>query len=151
MFQTLPIWHDNCADELRAAGPSVMLVAVFLKYNANAIGFFPLKFEVVSRATGLHSHEIKAMLPLLEQIGFLRYHQDSQMAWIVEHATTTLGQLRANNQKMITQANTEFAAISKTCPMRDDFLWQYESMLRLNVREDGNADQPTVSIEQMKT
>jgi hypothetical protein len=140
MSEPLPIWHDNCADDLRAAGPAFMLVAVFLKYTANAIGFFPLKFEVVSFATGLHSQEIKAMLPQLEHIGFLRYHQDSQMVWIVEHATMSLGQLRANNQKMITQANTEFAAVPTTCPMRDDFLWQYESMLRLNVPEDCNAE-----------
>jgi hypothetical protein len=141
MAESLPIWHDNCADDLRAAGPACMLVAVFLKYTANAIGFFPLKFEVVSHATGLHSQEIKAMLPILEKIGFLRYDQESQMVWIVEHATFSLGHLRANNKKMITQANTEFAAIPKTCPMRADFLWQHEFLLRLDVPEDGNAEQ----------
>lgn len=140
MSQTMPIWHDSCADDLRAAGPSVMLVAVFLKHTANAIGFFPLRCENVSRATGLHSQEIKAMLPMLEQIGFLRYHQDTQMVWIVGHATLSLGHLRANNKKMITQANTEFAAIPKTCPMRADFLWEHEIMLRLEVPEDSSAE-----------
>jgi hypothetical protein len=141
MFEPLAIWHDNCADDLRAAGPAVMLVAIFLKYTANAIGFFPLKFDEVSRATGLHLQEIKAVMPMLEHIGFLRYHQDSQMVWIVEHATFSLGHLRANNRKMITQVNTEFAAVPKTCPLRADFLWQHESLLRLDVPEEGNAEQ----------
>ena len=141
----IPIHSDFCADDLRIAGPAAMLVASFLKHQANSIGFFPLNFDDVTRALGMPVAEIKALMPVLEKIGFLRYHAESEMVWVINHAAWCLGHLRATNKKMIVQANAEFAAIPKTCPMRVDFLWQHALMLRLEIQ--GAASPSEMSFE----
>lgn len=139
MNNSLPIWYDDYSEELRTAGPAVMLIACFLKYAVNSIGFYHLKLEVVSRATGVSVPAVNEAIPVLERIGFLRYHADTQTVWLINHARRNLGHLRANNKKNILLANTEFAAIPKECPLRVDFLWQHALMLRLEVQ---GASQP---------
>jgi hypothetical protein len=143
----IPIHSDFCADDLRIAGPAAMLVASFLKHQANSIGFFPLIFDDVTRALGMPVAEIKALMPVLEKIGFLRYHAESEMVWVINHAAWCLGHLRATNKKMIAQANAEFAAIPKTCPMRVDFLWQHALMLRLQIQGAASASEVGFELE----
>lgn len=130
----IPIYHHERADDLRAAGPAVMFLAGYLQYASNAIGFFRLNFEKASTSIGMTAAEIKEALTVLEQIGFLRYHTETQMVWVIKHAAWTLGQLRATNRTLIVQANAEFAAVPKTCPLRVDFLWKHALMLRLEVQ-----------------
>jgi len=129
----IPIYYNRCADDLRAAGPAAMLVAAYLQYSSNSIGFFLLKFEAVSRAVGLASDEIKAVLLVLEKIGFLRFDPGTQIVWIIDHAVETLGYLRPTNKAAISEATAEFAAIPEACLMRADFLWSYAVMLRLQL------------------
>lgn len=141
----IPIYYHERADDLRAAGPAVMFLAGYLQYASNAIGFFRLNFEKASNCTGMTAAEIKEALPVLEKVGFLRYHPETEMVWVIKHAAWTLGQLRATSRTLIAQANAEFAAIPKTCPLRVDFLWKHALMLRLEVQGagfpgDGSAD-----------
>jgi hypothetical protein len=133
-YSPIPIYFHDCADDLRIAGPAAMLVAGFLMDNANSIGFFQLNFDKVTRAVGIPMPEIKALMPVFEKIGFLRYHAESEMVWIIDYAVCRVRHLRATNKKMIAQANAEFAAIPKTCPMRVDFLWKHALMLRLEIQ-----------------
>jgi hypothetical protein len=144
-YAPIPIYFHHCADDLRIAGPVAMLVADFLMYEANSIGFFQLKFDNVTRAVGIPMQKIEALMPIFEKIGFLRYHAESEMVWIIDHAVWRLGHLRASDKKLIAQANAEFSKIPKTCPMRVDFLWQHALMLRLEIQ--GAASPSEMSFE----
>ena len=141
----IPIYFHHCADDLRIAGPAAMLVADFLTYKANSIGFFQLKLDDVTRAVGIPMQEIGALMPVFEKIGFLRYHAESEMVWIIDHAVWRLGHLRASDKKLIAQANAEFSTIPKSCPMRVDFLWQHALMLRLEIQ--GAASPSVMSFD----
>lgn len=125
------IWNDFRTAELRAAGPGALLVASFLKYKANEIGFFRVELEEIASEVSMPMGEIESTLTALENIGFLRHHESTQTVWIVDHAILTLGKLHANNRKMIDQANSQFTAIPRDCTLRVDFLLQHACMLRL--------------------
>jgi hypothetical protein len=142
---SIPLWYDDFSDDLRAAGPAVMLVACYLHDSANSIGFYHLAFAAVSRATGVPLAEVQAAMPVLEQIGFLRYHVETQMVWLINYALRNLGPIRSNDKKGTALANAEFAAIPEHCQMRLEFLEQYGEMLRLDV--DGSAVPNGASFE----
>lgn len=134
-MQTIPsIWSNIYAADLRAAGPVAMLVASFLQYKANAIGFFKMGLDEIGFAIDLPHDEIESALAELEKIRFLRYHAATQMAWIIDHAAWSLGKLRSTSKKDIETANAQFSAIPRTCPLRVDFLWLNALMLRLEVQ-----------------
>lgn len=147
MSHSLAIWNDLCIADLRAAGPSALLVASFLKYKANSIGFFQVEPEKISHAVGLSLEEIESTLTVLEKIGFVRHHANTQMFWIIGHARMSLGHIHANNRKMIAQANAEFAATPKDCPLRVDFLWQHALMLRLEIQGAAPASELSLVAE----
>lgn len=134
-MQTIPsIWSNIYVSDLRAAGPVAMLVASFLQYKANAIGFFKIGLDEIGFAVDLPRDEIESALAELEKIRFLRYHAATEMAWIIDHAAWSLGKLRSTNKKDIATANAQFSAIPKSCPLRVDFLWLNALMLRLEVQ-----------------
>ncbi|MYM83341.1 hypothetical protein GTP44_15435 [Duganella sp. FT50W] len=126
-------WRGETADALRAAGPVTMLVACFLNTAyTNHIGLFCLDVDRAASDTGLTSEQVQAELQTLEQTGFLKYDEQTQMVWIIDRADFALGRIRANDKARIKLANAEFAAIPLECTMREEFFEQYEYKLRLS-------------------
>lgn len=144
-MQTTPtIWSNLYAADLRAAGPVAMLVASFLKYKANATGFFRMEPDEIGSAVGVPLKEVDAALMALEKIRFLRYDVETQIIWIIDHALWSLGKLRLGNKKDIATANAEFSAIPKNCALRVDFLLSYALMLRLEGPEAASQFDATI-------
>jgi hypothetical protein len=142
-------WHDSTSEALRAAGPGTLLVAAYIVTNSsrNSIGFYRLPLEAISKATTLSLSDVQAAMHRLEQIGFMRYNQATEMIWIINWARQKLGQLRGNDKKRIATVNAEFAAIPAACLMRVDFFWKHALMLRLSVPGSEPKDSTSADTE----
>lgn len=81
-------WLGTTGRQLRAEGPDVQLVALYLitAPTANMIGLYALSTAALANDTGLSSERVLQALARLGELRFSEYDELSQVVWVLEMA-----------------------------------------------------------------
>jgi len=86
-------WIGETGRQLRALGPEVQLVALYLitSPHANMIGLYYLPLPLLCHETGLPLEGASKALTGLSAVGFAHFDAPSEMVWVVEMAHYQIG------------------------------------------------------------
>lgn len=81
-------WLGTTGRQLRAEGPDVQLVALYLVTapNSNMIGLYAISTAAIANDTGLSSRKVQRALKRLGEIRFSEYDDHAQVVWVLEMA-----------------------------------------------------------------
>jgi hypothetical protein len=82
-------WSGNTGREIRAKGPTPLLVALYLLTcpTANMIGLYYLPLPTVAHEIGISGEEAWAALQNLAEVGFAFYDEKQEMVWVPRMAS----------------------------------------------------------------
>lgn len=86
-------WTGATGRRIRAAGPAVQVVALYLltSPHANMLGLYYLPVPYICHETGLGAEPVGRALAVLSQAGFCRHDPETEFVWVVEMARYQVG------------------------------------------------------------
>lgn len=141
-------WTGPTGRQLRKAGAEVQLVALYLMSSphTNYSGLFQLPLNYIANDTGLSLEAVRKALSAIAAVGFARYDENSECAWIVEGAKWQLGELKAVDKRVM-GLQKEFDSLPEDCPYKVEFLAKHGKALCLSSSKSAKQYQATKQAE----
>lgn len=120
-------WVGPTGRAIRKSGVNAQVVALYLMSSphTNYIALFRLPLSYVCEDTGLSVAEVKAALATLERVGFARYDDDSETAWVVKGTAWQVGEAITVGDKRVSMLRREFSEVPSDCPFKAEYLAMY--------------------------
>lgn len=131
-------WTDEMGRELRAHGPQLQLLALYLFSNkhSNYTGIYVLPKMYIAADLGLDMNSVEAMLRTLDEMNYAKYDESTETVWIIDAAREQLGESLKSADKMVKAVQRELSELPKKCVLIAQFIERYANAYHLKAEAE---------------
>lgn len=133
-------WTDELGRELRAGGPQLQVLALYLISNkhSNYTGIYSLPKMYIAADLGLDMISVDAMLRQLDEMNYAKYDESAEVIWVIDAAREQLGESLKAADKMVKAVQRELSDLPKKCVLTAQFIERYADAYHLKPAADAN-------------
>lgn len=134
-------WTDELGRELRAGGPQLQVLALYLISNkhSNYTGIYSLPKMYIAADLGLDLSSVDTMLRRLDDLNYAKYDESAEVVWVTDAAREQLGESLKSGDKMVKAVQRELSALPKMCVLTAQFIERYADAYHLKPEADKPA------------
>ena len=127
-------WFGHTGKDLRAAGKTAQLVALYLISNphTNYIGLYRLPLAYARTDLNMTEAALLKTYATLEELGFAKYDRATETVWVLQGARWQIGESLAEKDHRGKFVQSEYTAVPAACPMKAEFFSKYEKAYSLS-------------------